>query len=136
MTLSMSEDDLIRMEDLTHELIGLAPNGRNLTSVEEELLDKFITKKQFDDLVYTLDEIHNSIVEKIDDEPGKGDKDQTPLYVFMQWLVNANWRYIDLHDHHRRGESNAGSMEAVELESDTLTISECGTDQCKPTEEE
>ena len=28
------------------------------------------------------------------------------------------------------------NMEMVELESDTLTISECGTDQCKPTEEE
>ena len=129
----MSDDDLIRMEDLTHELIGLAPNGRNLSSVEEELLDKFITKRQFDDLVHTLDEIHNSVVEKLD---LCNNKSQRPLYVLMQWLVNANWRYIDLHDHHRRGESNAGSMEAVEMESDTLTISECGTDQCKPTEEE
>ncbi len=126
-------DELIRMEDLTPEMIGLVASGRNLTSVEEELLDKYITKKQFDDLVYTLDDIHNSIVQQLEEEESK---DQTPLYTLFQWLVNANWRYIDLHDHRRRGEHNAGSMEAVELESDTLTISECGTDQCKPTEEE
>tara|TARA_B100000287_G_scaffold435029_1_gene501508 strand:+ start:1479 stop:1844 length:366 start_codon:yes stop_codon:yes gene_type:complete len=121
------------MEDLTPEMIGLVASGRNLTSVEEELLDKYITKKQFDDLVYTLDEIHNSIVQQLEEEEST---DQTPLYTLFQWLVNANWRYIDLHDHRRRGEHNAGSMEAVELESDTLTISECGTDQCKPNEEE
>ena len=126
-------DELIRMEDLTPEMIGLEASGRNLTSVEEELLDKYITKKQFDDLVYTLDEIHNSIVEQLEEDESK---DQTPLYVLMQWMVNANWRYIDLHDHRRRGEHNAGSMGMVELESDTLNISEGGTDQCKPTEEE
>lgn len=129
----MSDEDLIRMENLTPEMIGLEASGRYLTSVEEELLDKYITKKQFDDLVYTLDDIHNSVVQQLEEDESK---DQTPLYVLMQWLVNANWRYIDLHDHRRRGEHNAGSMEAVELESDTLTISECGTDQCKPTEEE
>ena len=69
-------DELIRMEDLTPEMIGLVASGRNLTSVEEELLDKYITKKQFDDLVYTLDEIHNSIVQQLEEE----EKVQTKLH--------------------------------------------------------
>jgi len=131
--LVMSDDELIRMEDLDFEQIGLDPNGRTLTNKEEQALDKYVTKKQFDDLVYTLDDIHNSIVNQLEEEESK---DQTPLYVLFQWIVNANWRYIDLHDHRRRGEHIAGGMESVELESDTLTISECGTDQCKPNEEE
>mgnify|MGYP001474302662 CR=1 FL=1 len=74
-------DELIRMEDLTPEMIGLVASGRNLTSVEEELLDKYITKKQFDDLVYTLDEIHNSIVQQLEEEEST---DQTALYTLFQ----------------------------------------------------
>ena len=132
--LVMSEDEeLIRMEDLDYEKIGIDPNGRDLTNHEEQALDRYVTKKQFDDLVYTLDDIHNSMVERLEEEESK---DQAPLFAFMQWLINAQWRYIDIHDHHRRGENTVGSMEAVELMSDTLTISECGTDQCKPKEEE
>ena len=131
--LVMSDDELIRMEDLDFEQIGLDPNGRTLTNKEEQALDKYVTKKQFDDLVYTLDDIHNSIVERLEEEESK---DQAPLFAFMQWLINAQWRYIDIHDHRRRGENTVGSMEAVELMSDTLTISECGTDQCKPNEDE
>ena len=109
------------------------PNGRTLSNKEEQALDKYMTKKQFDDLVYTLDDIHQTINQRLEEEESK---DQTPLYVFMQWLINAQWRYIDLHDHRRRGEHQAAGMESVELESDILTSSECGTDQCKPTEEE
>jgi hypothetical protein len=129
----MSEDELIRMEDLNFKMIGLDPNGRNLTGQEEQILDKYVTKQDFDYLVMTLDGIHNNITESLEEEDSKI---QAPLYALMQWLVNAQWRYIDLHDHLRRGEHVAGGMESVALESDTLTISECGTDQCKPTEEE
>ena len=129
----MSEDELIRMEDLNCELIGVDPNSRCLTNKEEQTLTKYIASEDFDALVVVLDSIHNRIVDCLDEEEST---DQRPLYTFMQWLVNMQWRYIDIHDHRRRGEHDAGGMDSVVLESDTLTISECGTDQCAPTEEE
>jgi hypothetical protein len=129
MALEMSDEDMIRMEDLTHEMIGLDPDGRNLTDKEHGLLDKYVEKQDFDYIVQTLDAITNRVGEE-------GNTDQRPLYALMQWLVNAMWRYIDLHDHRRRGEHVSPTMEAVKLEPQILNISECGTPECGPNEEE
>jgi len=118
--------ETIRREDLTTESAGINPEERELSYEEGDLLDEYFGDANMNLVTSVMDIIVQDAIKRGIPQEG--------ILAFFQWNINTMWRYVDLHDHQRRGEV---AMDPVGLSGNNVTVSyHCGTAACDPPTEE